>query len=151
MGLFEYRDFGLSGEDADICIDLVEGFLALPEVRGTDWVVPRLDYQVAGNRRKDRLIFPANGFIRGSGTTPAARRADWLTNVTAVLAVMDPSLGFGTITLSSGYLGLPTGSEATIEARVRNGSPGKVTSYGMQIQQLWSFEFEAFSDWDVGS
>ena len=151
MGLLEYRDFGISGEDPDICIDLVEGLYQLPAVRGRDWVVPRLDYQIAGNRRKDRLVLPLAGVVKGSGSTPEERREDLLANVTALLAVMDPSLGVGTLSASAGYLGLPSGSEATISARVRNGAPGKVGGYNIAAIQLWTFELEAFMDWDVGS
>lgn len=151
MGLLEYRDFGISGEDPDICIDLIEGLYQLPAVRGTDWIVPRLDYQQPGNRRKDRLILPLAGVVRGSGTTAEERREDLLANVTALVAIFDPSLAPGTLRASLGYLGLPAGSEATIEARCRNGAPGKVTGYNTSVWQLWTFELEAFMDWDLGS
>lgn len=151
MGLLEFRSFGISGEDPDICIDLIEGLYQLPSVRGKDWVVPRLDYQIPGNRRKDRLILPLAGVVKGSGADPEERREDLLANVTALLAVMDPSLDLGTLTASAGYLGLPVGSQATIEARCRNGAPGKIIGYNSGPVQLWTFELEALSDWDVGS
>lgn len=150
MGLLEYRSFGLSGEDADICIDLIEGFQGLPNVRGKDWIVPRLDGRIEGNRRFDVLVLPLAGFVRGSGQDAEERREDFLANVTALVAVMDPSLGSSTLRLSAGYLGLPMGSEATIEARVRNGSAGKLQN--QQSFQLWTFELEALSPgWDIGS
>lgn len=151
MGLLEFRGFGISGEDPDICIDLIEGLFQLPAVRGKDWVVPRLDYQIPGNRRKDRLVLPLAGIVRGSGTTAEERREDLLANVTALMAVMDPSLGLGTLSASQGYLGLPVGSEATLEARCRNGAPGKVQGYNAAAWQLWTFELEAFMDWSLGS
>lgn len=150
MGLFEFRDFGLSGEDPDICIDLVEGFLTIPEVRGKDWIVPGLDGRVEGNRRADRLLLPAQGFVRGSGATPQERREDLLVNLQAVMAVLDPTLGLGTLRLSSGYLGLPVGSEATIQGRVRNASPGRMQQ--QQSVQLWALEFECLEvTWEIGS
>ena len=150
MGLFEFRDFGLSGEDDDICIDLVEGFVGLPQVRGRDWIVPRLDGEEPGNRRLGKLILPAAGFIRGTGSTPQERREDFLTNVTAAMAVLDPSLAPGTLRLSAGYLGLPVGSEATAEGRVRNASPGKLQNG--QSFQLWAFDFEIYAgSWEIGS
>lgn len=152
MGLLEYRDFGISGEDADICIDLTNGLLQLPTVRGVDWIVPRLDGRQPGNRRADLLIIPAGGIVKGSGSTPQERLEDFLSNVTALMAVMDPSLGLGTLKASAGYLGLPTGSEATIEVRVRNAAPGKVQSYHTAAHQLWTFEFEAVTpEWEFGS
>lgn len=151
MGLLEFRDFGISGEDPDICIDLIEGLYQLPSVRGQDWVVPKLDYQVTGNRRKDKLILPLAGVVKGSGTTAEERREDLLANVTALVAIFDPSLGEGTLRASAGYLGLPAGSEAVIQARCRNGAPGKVQGYNASVWQLWTFELEAFMDWDVGS
>lgn len=151
MGLLEYRDFGISGEDPDICIDLIEGLYQLPAVRGTDWIVPRLDYRITGNRRKDVLVLPLAGVVKGSGADPEERREDLLANVTALLAVMDPSLGVGTLSASDGYLGLPAGSEATISARVKNGASGKIIGYNSGPIQLWTFELEAFMDWDLGS
>ena len=152
MGLLEYRSFGISGEDADICIDLDHGMYLPWEVRGRDWIVPRLDGRTEGNRRKDVLILPLAGFIRGRGLTPEDRLEYFAANVSAVMAVMDTSLGSGTLQASAGYLGLPVGSEAMIEARVLNASPGRVESYRMNPFQLWTFELEAVSgDWVVGS
>ena len=150
MGLLEFRDFGLSGEDDDICLDLIEGFLIPPAVRGRDWVVPRLDGRTEGNRRKDVISLPLAGFIRGSGGTTDERREDFLVNLTACMAVLEPSLASGTLKLSQGYLGLPTGSEATIQARVRNAAPGRIRSG--QAFQLWTFELEALTpEWEFGS
>lgn len=151
MGLLEYRSFGISGEDPDICIDLIEGLYQIPSVRGTDWVVPRLDYLTPGNRRKDRLVLPLAGIVMGSGSDAEESREDLLVNVTALLAVMDPSLTSGTLSASQGYLGLPVGSEATIQARVKNGAPGKINGYRTRASQLWTFELEAFMDWELGS
>lgn len=152
MGLLEYRDFGISGEDDDICIDLVEGMWLPWNVRGRDWIVPKLDGRQAGNRRKDTLILPLAGYIRGSGADPTERLEDFSANVLAAMAVLDPSLDAGTLTVSQGYLGLPAGSEATIEARVRNASPGKIQSYRLFPFQLWTFELEVLEgDWVLGS
>ena len=152
MGLLEYRSLGISGEDADICIDLAYGMNLPWKVRGRDWIVPRLDGRTPGNRRKDVLILPLAGFIRGTGATPQDRLEDFAANVSAVMAVMDTSLGLGTLMASAGYLGLPTGSEAAIECRVLNASPGKIESYGMSALQLWTFDLEAVADdWDIGS
>lgn len=150
MGLFEFRGFGLSGEDPDICIDLIEGYVGLPQLRGKDWIVPRLDGETAGNRRLGKLILPAAGFIRGSGPTPTDRREDFNVNVTAFLVALDLDGAPGTLRLSQGYLGLPVGSEATITGRVRNGSPGRIES-GQSFQR-WALEFECYDPgWEIGS
>ena len=151
MGLLEYRDFGISGEDDDICIDLIEGFLLPPAVRFKNYIVPKLDGEQAGNRRKGTLVIPAAGFIRGSGSTPQERREDFLVNLTAAMAVLNPALSEGALTLSQGYLGLPVGSEATIQAVVRNAAPGRMEAG--QSFQLWTFEFEALEEpeWSFGS
>ena len=152
MGLLEYRSFGISGEDADICIDLIEGMFLPWDVRGRDWIVPRLDGRTEGNRRKDTLILPLAGVIKGSGVDPTDRLEDFAANVEAVMAVMDPSLASGTLTASAGYLGLPVGSQATIECRVLNAGPGEIQSYRSNPFQLWTFELEALAgDWVVGS
>lgn len=156
MGTFTFDPAGaaaavtLSGSDPDICIDLIEGFVTLPDVRGKDWIVPGLDSEQPGNRRLGKLILPSAGYIRGSGATPVARREDFLTNVSAVMAALDPSLGVGVITLAAGYLGLPVGSEATISARVRNVSPGKMQD--QQSFQLWTIEWECYDTaFEIGS
>jgi hypothetical protein len=152
MGLLEFRDFGLSGESDDICIDLIEGYRQPVSVRGRDWIVPKLTGRIEGNRRADVMILPLAGFVKGSGATPTERLESFNLNVTAVMAVMDPSLDSGTLRLSAGYLGLPAGSEATLECRVRNAAPGKIQSYPMVPLQLWTFELESLiPEWDLGS
>ena len=152
MGLLEFRSFGISGEDPDICIDLVEGWQLPVNVRGRDWIVPRLEGRVEGNRRADLLILPLAGYVKGSGSNPQERLEDFNVNVTALMAVMNPALDSGTLRLSAGYLGLPAGSEATIEARVRDAAAGKIQSYPFAPLQLWTFELEALTpEWDIGS
>jgi hypothetical protein len=146
MGLLEYRDFGISGEDDDICIDLTEGMWQPYQVRGQDWVVPKLEGKIWGNRRRDSMILPLAGFIRGSGGTATERLEDFNTNVLAVMAVMDTEAQPGTLKASTGYLGLSSGAEATIECRVRNAAPGRIQSYGNYPFQLWTFELEALED-----
>jgi hypothetical protein len=154
MGLFEFGDFGLSGENPDICIDLIEGFMTLAGYRGRDWIVPRLDGEEPGNRRKGKLILPAAGFVKGSGPTPQARREAFLLNITDVLTALEPagsaSVGVKTLRLSQGYLGLPVGSEATIEGRVRSLASGRMES-GQSLQRL-TLEFECYvPTWEIGS
>jgi hypothetical protein len=142
----------LSGGSPEVCIDLIEGFITIPQLRTRDWVVPRLDGEVAGNVRLGALILPAAGYIRGAGATATARREDWLANTEAVMAALDPSLGVGTLILAAGYLGLPTGSEATIPGRVLNAAPGKVQSYNTYPMQLWTFEFKCYDPaFEIGS
>lgn len=154
MGLLEYRDFGISGEDADICIDLIEGMWQPPEVRGMDWIVPKLDGRQFGNRRPDVLVLPLAGFVRGSsGETPQERLEDFNVNVLALMAVMNPAADPGELVASQGYLGLPAGTEATIEARVRNAAASPIQSYRSFPFQLWTFELEALDppEWALGS
>lgn len=152
MGLLEYRAFGISGENPDICIDLIEGFLLPPNVRGRDWIVPRLDGRVEGNRRKDLLILPLAGIVKGSGATVDERREDFHANIEALMAVMDPSLASGDLVLSDGYLGLEAGVTATIEARVRNASPAAIQAYHAAPLQRWTFELECLTpEWVFGT
>lgn len=152
MGLLEFRSFGISGEDPDICIDLIEGWQLPVSVRGRDWIVPKLSGRQYGNRRADTLILPLAGFVKGSGADPTERLEAFNANVTAVMAVFNPVSDPGTLRLSAGYLGLPAGSEATIECRTRNAAPGKIQSYPFAPLQLWTFELEALgTEWDFGS
>lgn len=156
MGTFAFDPAGatasvtLSGGSDEICIDLLEGFFLFPQIRGQDWIVPRLDGEQPGNRRKGKLIIPAAGYIRGAGSTPAQRLEDFNLNVQTVITALDPTLGVGVITLAAGYLGLASGDTATISARCRNGAPAKITGYNSFPQQLWSFEFEAYDpEWVI--
>lgn len=155
MGLLEYRDFGISGESADICIDLIEGMWQPVQIRGRDWIVPKRAGRIYGNRRADALVLPLAGFIRGNPNLPTAqeRLEDFQTNVTAAMTVFDTTLQPGTLSASSGYLGLPVGSEATVECRVRNAAPGRIQSYRTAPFQLWTFELEAIDppEWTLGS
>jgi hypothetical protein len=151
MGLLEYRDFGLSGEDDDICIDLIEGYLTPADVRGRDWIVPKLAGRQEGNRRPDILIIPLAGFVKGSGNTPQTRLEDFNANMTAVMAVLNPDTASGTLRLSNGYLGLPGGDTAEIECRVRNVAPGKIQSYPFAPLQLLTIELESLTTtWTIG-
>lgn len=146
MGLLEFRSFGLSGEDEDICIDLISGFYLPPNVRGRDWIVPRLDGRIAGNRRKDVLVLPLAGIVKGRSLE------DWLSNTTALMDVMDPSLDAGTLELSDGYLGLAAGVVASIQARCRNAAPGRIEGYRSVPSQRWTFELEVLTpEWTFGS
>lgn len=146
MGTLEFRSFTLSGEDADICIDLVSGFYLPTQVRGRDWIVPRLDGRIAGNRRKDVLILPLAGIVRGRTLE------DFLSNTTALIDVMDTSLPLGALELSDGYLGLAAGVVATIQARCRNATPGRIEGYRSVPSQKWTFELEALEpEWVFGS
>jgi hypothetical protein len=153
MGLLEYRDFGISGEDDDICIDLIEGMWQPTQIRGRDWIVPKRDGRIYGNRRADALVVPLAGFVRGSGADAEERLEDFNVNVAALMAVMDTVLQPGPLEASGGYLGLPAGSVATLECRVRNAAPGKIESYRNYPFQLWTFELEAIDppEWTFGS
>lgn len=161
MGTFKFDPAGAAAEftladdsdqTLDIQIDLIEGFINLPSLRGTDWVVPRLDGETVGNRRLGPLILPAAGRIRGSGSDPEERRESFYTNVSAVLEALDPSLGAGVLHLEDGYLGLPAGLEATIPGILLNAASARITGYQGFIQQLWTFEFKCFDpEWTVGT
>lgn len=161
MGTFKFNPAGAAGDftladdedpTAEIQIDLIEGFNLLPQIRGRDWIVPRLDGEEAGNRRLGALILPAAGVVRGSGGTVEARRESFNDAVTALLAALDPSLGVGVLTLADGYLGLGTGEEAVIPGRVQNAAPGRVTGYRTFPQQLWTFEFKCYDpEWTIGT
>lgn len=152
MGVLTYRAVAISGSDPDICIDLIRGFLLPPDVRGTDWIVPRLDGRVEGNRRKDVLVLPLAGIVKGSGATPDERREDFLANIETLMAAMDPSLSSADLVLSDGYLGLETGVTATISARVRNASPAAIQAYHTVPHQRWTFELECLTpEWTYGT
>lgn len=149
MGTFAFDPAGatasitLSGGSDKLCIDLIEGFRTLPDYRGRDWIVPRLDGEQPGNRRKGKLILPAAGYVQGLGSSEQARRDDMQLTLATLMTALDPSLGVGVITLAAGYLGVPSGDTATISARVRNVSPGKMQRH--ESFQLWTIEFEAYT------
>lgn len=152
MGLLEFRSFGISGEDPDICIDLQEGWQIPPSVRRRDWTVPRLDGRTEGNTRRDIITLPLAGTVKGSGPTAEDRLADFNDNTAALMAVMDTGLASGELRLSDGYLGIDSGVVLTIDARVKNASPGRIESYRTSPIQRWSFELECLDpEWTVGT
>jgi hypothetical protein len=153
MGKLEYGGFILSGNDEDVCIDLSEGWQMPVQVRGRDWIVPKLDGRIYGNRRADTLLLPLAGFIRGSnGSTPQERLEDFNTNAMIVSSVLDPTLDPQTLELSEGYLGLLAGVVVTIEARVKNVALGRIQSYRNVPFQLLTAELEALNPaWEYGS
>lgn len=152
MGLLEFRSFGISGENPDICIDLQEGWQIPPSVRRRDWTVPRLDGRTEGNTRRDIITLPLAGTVKGSGASAEARLADFNDNTAALMAVMDTGLASGELRLSDGYLGIDSGVVLTIDARVKNASPGRIESYRTSPIQRWSFELECLDpEWTVGT
>lgn len=147
-GTLTFGGLVISGNDARICIDLVDGWRIPADIRAKNWIVPRLDGQIEGNRRKDTLTLPLAGKVQGFGSDADARRADFDDALSDLMAVMDPSLPSATLTLADGYLGVA--DSVAIECVVNNAAPGRMQSG--QAFQLWTFELLALiPEWTLGS
>lgn len=136
-----YRALDL--QDAGIWLDLVAGYAERPAVRGEDVVIPSRPGRVWMPKVPDRRIIELRGYVYGRGPTAADRREDWRERTDALMAVMDPELTAGTLTVAAPYLGLAAGAR-TIEAVVLSALGGDVEST-MQFQR-WSVQLEAFGE-----
>lgn len=81
----------LSRSDFRILFRMTRGLNEVPEVRGQDVVVPGLGGRVARNRRLDRLILEAEGWVMGAGATEALALADFRASMETLKDVMNPS------------------------------------------------------------
>lgn len=131
-----------------VCLDLVQGYFEPAVPRGEDWIAYGLDGRTPGNRSLDERFIILEGYTRGIGETPADRLESFHDATAAVMAVMDTSAAPGTLSISSGYLGLPVGSEATIQARCTDVGSKRMTGYRSAPFQLWTIELLSVDpDW----
>lgn len=148
--MIEYRSVEL--QTAKIHFDIPSGFFEPADVRGKDIIVPGRTGRVYFARVKDSRSVELQGYVMGIGATPQERSEDWHASTQALMAVMDYSLAAGALVASEGYLGLPAGDIATLQARCVNAIPGPVLNC-MSFQR-WSFELECVAsppEWDIES
>lgn len=135
-GEVEFR--GLAIDDyLGIRLDIVRGFLAPPDVRGTDYVVAARAGRSVGNRVADVLEIVLEGYVAGTNA------ADWRAKTDLLLGVLDESAEAlpGLLVVRGPQFGLATGTEASITARVKNAVEGPVR-FGFAYQ-AWSVALES--------
>lgn len=142
----EYRGLDLQNadrpEDATIWLDLHNPFEPA-EVRGDDLVIPQKPGQAVMTRVKHRRVIELRGFVRGVGDDEASRTVAFREASEALMAVIDFTLAPGTLTAFAPYLGLPTGSESSIDARAADAVPGEIVQ---QSYQKWSIRLVSVSN-----
>jgi hypothetical protein len=94
--------------------------------RGRDTIIPGAHGQVARNRKRDRLIIIAEGFIMGDGANEAAQRADIVATYASLHTLMEPTQAPYTLVYTD-----EAGGEWEIEARPVNilYSPDNLPTY----------------------
>lgn len=80
----------LTRSDGKIIFRITRGLDEVPEVRGTDTIVPSLQGRIPRDRRLDRLIIEAEGMVMGTGADESAQRADFVSSMEAIRDVMNP-------------------------------------------------------------
>lgn len=134
-------DLTLGGTDlrdrTGIFLDLVSGYFEPADVRGSDTVIPALAGRVERNRVKDTRRVVLSGYVTGSSAS------DWNANVTALMALCDPT-ALAVLTVNSPYLG--ASGSSSLNVRFVNAIGGE-PMYGV-LYQSWSLEFESIDpDW----
>jgi hypothetical protein len=67
----------LTRSDMRILMMVTKGLNEVPEVRGEDTVVPSLNGRIPRNRRQDRLVIEAQGWVMGAGASETAQLTDF--------------------------------------------------------------------------
>jgi hypothetical protein len=84
-------------------------------VRGRDTVIPGAHGQVPRNRKRDRLVIVAEGWIMGAGANEAAQRADIVATEAIIRGLMEPTQDLYTLVHTD-----EAGAEWSIEVRPVN-------------------------------
>jgi hypothetical protein len=131
----------------DLFLDVLSSPYEPADYRGRDDIALGRPGRVRRNRLADRRVIRLNGWTRGIGTTIEERRESWNDAEAELLALLDPSMAPGDLTVLAPYLGLVGGS-LTIEAVGLNWLAGDVL--GSMSFRRWSIELEAVGnppDW----
>lgn len=105
----------LTRTDGRIIFRITRGLDDVPEVRGEDVVIPRAPGRFATNRRMDRLIIEAEGFVMGTGLDESTQRSDFRTSIEILRDVMNPTHDPYNLVVT-----VEDGSTRTITARPMN-------------------------------
>lgn len=143
----EYRSLDLQNGDtpgeATIWLDVHNPFEPA-EVRREHLVIPQKHGQQLMTGYKHRRVIELRGFVRGVGSTPTERQQSFRDASEALQAVIDLTLDPAPLIAFAPYLGLPTGSQSSIDALPLDAVPGTIDS--VQSHQRWSIKLLCISD-----
>lgn len=128
---------------ATIWLDLINPFVPA-DVRREHLVIPQKHGQQVMAGYKHRRTPELRGWVRGIGSTPTERRESFREASEALEAILDLTLDPGPLTALAPYLGLPAGSESTLQCTTLDAVPGSIVS--MQTHQRWSITLLCVSD-----
>ena len=125
---------------------------SIPEVRGSDVVVPAATGRVVGSRVADRLVIGMEGFVGGQGADGTAQRADFLASWGTLAAVFDPTAAPAALVVYGPLHGVASGKKRTITARFLNaqpteGIPGVAQKYRLEFEVVTGASFGADLTW----
>lgn len=137
---------GVDIQDLDgLFLQITQGLSDSPTVRGIDVTVPKADGQTPRPRRFHERRIVLTGWVRGSGSTQADRRADYRVNVDAMLALFQTGGGAGYE--PADLIATPEdGSTRTVAARTLSVQTGEVVAG--EFANV-SIELLAVEDWTV--
>ena len=88
----------------------------VPEVRGSDVVIPGKSGRATYSRVSDSMVVSLHGIVMGAGSGVAAAES-YRTRANALKAVFDPTADPFALTVHSPLEGLPSGDTATLNVR----------------------------------
>ncbi len=80
----------LTRSDGRLIFWVTRGLDEVPEVRGTDTIVPSLNGRIPRSRRLDRFVVEAAGMVQGAGSGEAAQRTDFVSLMETLRDLMNP-------------------------------------------------------------
>lgn len=139
-----YAAVSLQRADLSVFFQIIEGFHALPTVRGRDRVIPGLAGRSAYNRKNDVLRILLEGHITyDPALSGASAYEDFWANMRAMRQLFASDR-----------------ARAEMVATLVDGSIWVISARPMNLLRLahipneyveWNVEFEGYGDWEVGS
>jgi len=80
----------LTRTDRRLLFRVTRGLDEVPEVRGSDTIVPSLNGRIPRSRRLDRMVIEAAGYVMGAGATEALQRSDYRALMETLRDLMNP-------------------------------------------------------------
>lgn len=105
----------LTRSDRRLLFRVTRGLNEVPEVRGTDTIVPGLNGRIPRSRRLDRFVVEAEGYVMGAGSTEADQRSDFRSLIETLRDLMNPVQDPYNIVITD-----ESGATRTITARPQN-------------------------------
>ena len=144
MGQLHIRSLDVqNGDDpwsSTIWLDLTRGYFEQADVEGSDDLIPGVAGMDVGFFTRRRRLLELQGHVRGEGGTYAERSESWHDATQQLMGVMQMYLSPGLVEVEGDYLGIPSGTTASLNARCIRMLGGPVLN--RMSFQAWTFSLE---------